>query len=60
MKYVAMRPKSWVFYEESPEVEKETCQVWEADADPINTGLLNADGVPLYRMPSRGPLGFCR
>lgn len=59
MRYVAIRPKAWVSYQESPE-SRPTGEVLESDAAPINTGLVTADGVPLYRMQERGPLGFCR
>lgn len=58
-RYVAIRPRAWVSATDAPE-DRPTCQVWETEADPIDTGLLNADGVPLYRVHDRGPLGFCR
>jgi hypothetical protein len=32
--------------------------VSESDQPPIKTGLLNAQGVPLYRVPDTIPLGF--
>jgi hypothetical protein len=32
--------------------------VFEADRTPIATGLLDANGVPLYRVPETVPLGF--
>jgi hypothetical protein len=59
MRYVAIPARSWVSYQHTPETLP-TCVAHEADPAPVNTGLLNADGVPLYRVPERGPLGFCR
>lgn len=33
--------------------------VHEAQDEPVNTGLLDADGAPLYRLPDeRQPIGF--
>jgi hypothetical protein len=32
--------------------------VIEQDLAPVNSGLVNAQGVPLYRMPTRDPIGF--
>jgi hypothetical protein len=32
--------------------------IHEGGDGPVPTGLLNADGVPLYRVPERVPLGF--
>lgn len=30
------------------------------DDTPVNTGLVDQRGVPIVRLSSRGPLGFCR
>ncbi|OIN06092.1 hypothetical protein BFS86_19495 [Shewanella algae] len=32
----------------------------EQENAPVDTGLLNADGVKLYRMEDRAPIGFVR
>lgn len=32
--------------------------VHEQDKPPIKTGLLDAKGIPLYRVPDTQPLGF--
>lgn len=38
--------------------ERPSCQVVETCPSPVRTGLLDANGVPLYRVPERVPLGF--
>lgn len=35
-----------------------TATVYEAEAKPVDTGLLNAHGVKLYRVEERNPIGF--
>ncbi len=35
-------------------------EVIASDEGPIRTGLVDANGTPLYRLPERIPLGFCR
>lgn len=37
-----------------------TIDVLVADDAPHNTGLVTAQGVPIYRVTQRGPMGFCR
>lgn len=32
--------------------------IHEDEAKPVNTGLLCADGTPLYRVPKKNPIGF--
>ncbi len=32
--------------------------VFEQEPGPCNTGLLNAEGLPLYRMSERAAIGF--
>jgi len=39
-----------------PSVTADVCQ--EMDKSPVKTGLLDASGVPLYRMPETVPFGF--
>ncbi len=40
--------------------ERPTITVWEESEGAVNTGLLDAQGRPLYRYPSREPIGFRR
>lgn len=35
-----------------------TLTVYEDSPEPIDTGLLNADGTKLYRPVKRAPIGF--
>ena len=58
MKYVAMHtpPKSWGWGENG--TARPTDIVIEADPTPVHTGLLDANGVPIYRVQERGRLGF--
>jgi hypothetical protein len=37
-----------------------TVTVYEPDEKPHNTGLVNIDGAPIYRVPARAPMGFMR
>ena len=30
------------------------------DDEPQRTGLIDQHGVPIYRVPTRRPVGFCR
>lgn len=62
-KYVAIRalkrPKS--YYEDVVERQSmTTISVIEEDSSPIETGLLDSSGVPLYRVDEKGPWGFTR
>lgn len=58
--YTTLAPHAaWIggqFYD----TDRQTITVSETDFQPVYTGLLSADGVPLYRIHQRGPLGFCR
>ncbi len=57
MKYVTFnRPKVW-FDDYSAEPLR-TITVVETDGMPQETGLFTADGLPLYRVNDRPPLGF--
>lgn len=38
--------------------ERQSFTVHDEDAAPVATGLYDANGVPLYRLPDRVPLGF--
>lgn len=55
MKYIAIRPKAVVIDGET--ILTGTTVVMDDD-QPQSTGLLNADGVPLYRVSDRQPVGF--
>ncbi len=35
-------------------------QVYESECLPVDTGLLDANGVRLWRVPEKSPIGFCR
>lgn len=37
-----------------------TIDVLRADDAPHDIGLVTAQGVPIYRVTQRGPIGFCR
>lgn len=37
-----------------------TMDVLDASDAPHKTGLVTAQGVPIYRVTRRGPMGFCR
>lgn len=56
-RYVAIRPRAWASDTHVPE-SLPTCTVFESDKTPVNTGLLNVEGVPLYRVPETVPPGF--
>lgn len=43
----------WGYYD-----SRDSVVVTEADRAPINTGLLNANGTPLYRLTVREQIGF--
>lgn len=57
-RYVAIKPRAWVANQEVILQERPSTQVWEADDSPIPTGLLSADGTPLYRVNERHPIGY--
>jgi hypothetical protein len=46
-----------VYYEDGP---RHTIDVLQAIDAPHDTGLVTADGVPIYRVTQRGPVGFGR
>lgn len=56
-RYVAIHPRAWVSATHTPESQP-TCTVHETDKRPIETGLVDALGVPLYRTHDAIPLGF--
>ena len=56
-RYVAIAPRAWSSATHMVE-DRPICTVWETENEPVNTGLLNADGHPLYRMPEPKRIGF--
>ncbi len=59
MKYIAIpqRPRAYDDLEDvQPMAAAHT--VYERDDAPENTGLLNADGTPLYRVRDRVKMGY--
>lgn len=59
MKYISLRvpPKAWTSDHHALE-ERPSCTVWEVDKTPEPTGLLDSEGVPLYRQPETFKMGF--
>lgn len=51
MRYVAIRPRA-EWNDESPMLEGKTVH----EREPVNTGILDKDGNPIYRVMS--PIGF--
>jgi hypothetical protein len=51
MKYAA-RDYEWL------DVEQKSLVVHEDEPTPIDTGLLDVNGVKIYRVPTRQPIGF--
>lgn len=39
--------------------DRPTTTVFEAEDGPVETGLLDQNGTPLFRMVERNPIGFC-
>lgn len=57
IEYVSRPVRAWVSETHSPEVLP-SCTVYETDPDPIDTGLLDANGARLYRVNVRDRIGF--
>jgi hypothetical protein len=58
MKYVAIqnRPRAGD-WEDQPPIGAATT-VYETEVSPVKTGLLDASGIPLYRVSDRIKMGF--
>lgn len=58
-RYVAMRPRSG-YDPDSMEAwdDAHGITVFDPDDAPVETGLLDANGNPLYRINDRRPIGF--
>ena len=59
MKYRAIHRVSWDAGEELDAGDPRTITVHEDD-EPKDTGLLDANGTPIYRVRERVPFGFVR
>lgn len=59
-KYLAIpkAPRQWQTESDMGWQERPTITVWSEDARLEPTGLVDASGTPLYRLPDRVPLGF--
>lgn len=57
-RYVAVQRRMWLSDTAVPE-DRPTCQVTESDAL-RDTGIVNAQGVSIFRLEERGPLGFVK
>lgn len=58
MKYIAIpqRPKSGDWEDQPPVVQATT--VYEADDQPVDTGLVDMNGTRLYRVADKIKMGF--
>lgn len=56
-KYKPIRGYDWHNETDMPNHSK-TMTVMCDDDQPVNTGLLDANGTPLYRVRERTPIGF--
>jgi hypothetical protein len=57
-RYIRQPSAMWVSNEEWTSDERVTISVSECDAEPTDTGLLDADGVRLFRVAGREPMGY--
>lgn len=57
--YRAIAPRQWVSATDTPE-GRPTCEVFEQDRAPVDTGLVNAHGVPIYRCEAPRTIGFVK
>lgn len=57
-KYVSVKRRNAWLDEDVYFGERITMDVYERDAMPVSTGLLDADGSPIYREVERLPIGF--
>lgn len=59
-RYVALTkpPKQWDAEHHIWQTERPSAMVYEPSHDPVDTGLVTAEGVPLYRTFEPNPIGF--
>ena len=53
IRYLAWRDEHAEGFQERPSLT-----VFERDVEPVRTGILDANGTPIYRVEDRAPLGF--
>lgn len=61
IRYVAISPRRRAracWDDDAPQMIAQV--VHETLDDPVNTGLVDADGTPLYRISEKRPIGFMR
>lgn len=59
MKTIYSTRAYWVVLDDDfDETERQTISVYETDNEPIDTGLLDANGDRLFRVTEREPIGF--
>lgn len=56
-RYVALARRPRGYWEEIDPPEQ-SLTVFEAEDGPVETGLYDANGVPLYRVPERVKMGY--
>lgn len=56
-RYVSIPPRAFVSSTHTPE-SRPTCEVIVPASGPKDTGLLDADGTPIYRLSDAIPIGF--
>jgi len=60
-RYIALPKAPKAAWDDDPLVADVTTRtVILEDDGPVKTGLLDANGTPLYRMPNRIPIGFVK
>jgi hypothetical protein len=55
---LAVRPRVWTSDQDYAQPDRPSVTVWERDTTPEPTGLLDAAGVPIYRVEDRRSIGF--
>lgn len=59
-RYVARLPKVIRAEDEWWPENRDSMDVIVTDEHPVDTGLVDQNGVPIMRLSSRIPMGFCR
>jgi hypothetical protein len=57
--YRAIAPRLWVSATDAPE-GRPTCDVYEPDRSPVDTGIVDAHGVSIFRCQAPRVIGFAR
>ncbi len=59
MRYIALKqPPKATWQEDRPVTVDSSMTIYEADDTPLDTGLLNADGTRLYKVPDQKKIGY--